>query len=97
MIQAFCLFGSVVTDVSSGCSPLIFHNPTARWSWSHHDRCETSGTAHHPTAHRHNPEVCTLRKTAVRIEHCRGGVEVYRYLATMSSALVTKSTVNFVG
>ena len=47
----------------------------------------TSGTASHPTANQHIPEVCTVRKTAVGFEQCRTGGNFYRCLATMSSAL----------
>jgi hypothetical protein len=57
------------------------------WSRNLHERCETSGTANHPTAHRHIPEMCTIRKTAVRTEHCTNGGNICRYLAPMSSAL----------
>jgi hypothetical protein len=45
---------------------------------NHYDRYERSGTATLPNAHRHIPEVCTLRETAVRTEHCRRGGNMSR-------------------
>jgi hypothetical protein len=71
---------SLVTDVSSGCSAFISSNPTVRWSRNHHDRWEISGTANHPKAQRHIPEVCTLRKTAERTEHWTTGGNICHYL-----------------
>jgi hypothetical protein len=53
---------------------------------SQHDRYDIPGIANHRTAHRHIPEVCALRKTAVRTEHSTTGGNICRYLVTMSSA-----------
>jgi hypothetical protein len=88
MVHVFSLFGWVVTDLSSGCNAFIFHNPTVCWSWRHHDRYQISGTANHPSAQRRIQEVCTLKKTAVKTEHCRTPTSV------LSSSDVDPSTPN---
>jgi len=87
IIQVCNVFWWVVTDLSIGSTVFNFHSSTVRWSRSHHDRSEISGTNSHSTAKRHIPEVCTLRKTTVRTVPCRTGGNICRYLVTMSPAL----------